>query len=285
MSLGLRARAAIARMEVFAYNPLQPRGPDGRWIKGGAAAPSAPDAPKPRAPRKRAPRRPAPARARASEWLSEAKKGKLSAATQQQIRDAFAFADPGTGIRAEAKTVELTGTDSVQVTVDMYDPDDKWVGRAMRTLSPSKTDSDKPTVSHTTFQLAPRAREGGFSTRWLRQMEDRYRDQGIDEITLTTNNVGGYAWAKAGFDFADEQQMRQMADRFELRSEAPTSVYGDSDQAKQQMRELAARARSTNPDDHPLPVEFAMVGWEPGAASWPGKDAMLGTAWKGVKKL
>lgn len=284
MSLELRARAAIARMEVFAYNPLQPRGPDGRWIKAGAGAPSAPSAPK-KAARSRAPRKAAPARARASEWLSEAKKGKLSAATQQQIRDAFAFADPGTGIRAEAKTVEPTGTDSVQVSVDMYDQDNRWVGRAMRTISPSKTDPSKSSIYHTSFQLAPRAQGGGFSSRWLRQMEDRYRDQGIDEIALTTNDVGGYAWAKAGFDFADAGQARQMADRFELRSEAPTSVYGDSDQAKQQMRELAARARSTNPDDHPLPIEFAMVGWEPGATSWPGKDAMIGTAWEGVKKL
>lgn len=282
MTLELRARAARARLalDALAYNPLQPRGPDGRWIKGGApAAPSAPA--KKSAPRKKA----APRPAGASGWLAEAKTGKLSAATQKQIRDSFAFTDPDTGMRAEATTVEPTRGDSVQVAVDVHDRDGKWVGRAMRTIGPSKTDPGKSSIYHTSFQLAPRVQGGGFSARWLRQMEDRYREQGIDEIALTTNSVGGYAWAKAGFDFADEKQMRQMADRFELRSTAPASVYGDSEQAKQQMRELAARAQSSNPDDHPLPIEFAMVGWEPGATTWPGKDAMIGTAWEGVKQL
>ena len=280
MSLELRARAAIARLEVFAYNPLQPRGPDGRWIKGGAGVPSAPDAPRKRAVKKTAPAR----RPGVRGWLDEAKTGKLSAATKKRVSDMLTFTDPQTGMRTEVTSVEPTAGGRVQAAVKVYNADGQWVGQALRTIEPPKKPGGKDRIYHNSFQLAERARQGGFSTRWLREMEDRYREQGIGEIALTTQDVGGYAWAKAGFDFSDRAEAKVAASSLQRKVNMKSWRNQMTQRQITDAQELIRRAK-TGGEDFPTPAEFAMLGWMPGLDTWVGKEAMLGTGWHGVKEL
>lgn len=285
MSLELRARAARARLalaEVFAYNPLQPRGPDGRWIKAGAATPAVPDAP--RAPAKKGAKKAAPAaRPGAAGWLDEAKRGELSAATRERVREMFDYSDPTTGLRTEVYEVEASPTGRVIAHVNIRDEGGLLVGKAVRNIETDKQ-TGEPRVYHTSFNLGKRVQGGGFSSRWLRQMEDRYREQGINRIALTTNDVGGYAWAKAGFDFADRKEARVAAES--LRRQLNRKSVRDRLTQRQitDGQELIRRAREAQ-EDYPTPAEFAMLGWMPGMETWVGKEAMLGTGWHGVKDL
>lgn len=276
------ARAQLALAQVFAYNPLQPRGPDGRWIKsgGGVGAPSVPRAPS----RKAAPRKAAARSAGASGWLKEAASGKLSAPTKKQVEQLFAYSDSETGMKSKVTNVTTAPGGRVQVTIDVNDKDGNWVGRAMRNIEPPKGDSGKTRVYHTSFQLAPRAQGGGFSSRWLRQMEDRYREQGIGEIALTTQDVGGYAWAKAGFDFADRKEARVAAGILSRKLNAKSVTNRMSQREITDARELIRRAKEVR-EEPPTPMEFAMLGWRPGLDSWVGKETMVGSGWHGVKEL
>lgn len=281
MTLELRARAAIARLDLLAYNPLQPRGRDGRWIKGGAgASPSTPDAAPPRPVRKRAPRAPA-RRASATDWLASPGRSVSTPETEKQIKELFNFTDPDTGLSAEAYAVEA-GQNSIVAHVNIKNADGAVVGKAMRSVRLGK--SGEPQVYHHSFNLGKRFQGGGFSSRWLRQMEDRYREAGIKEIGLTTSDVGGYAWAKAGFDFQDRAQAKLAATAI---NKLLTSKAGQRDLPQRVITdglELVRRAR-TGGEDIPTPAEFAMLGWTPGAETWVGKEGMLGTSWYAVKEL
>lgn len=274
MNPGLRARAAAAALGLFGFNPGQRRGPDGRWIKMGGSG-SAGGKPRGRQ------RRSALNRDGAPRWL-EQPPGSLTGQSFDEVAQLFGYDDPQTGYRASV-TQASVGDNRVDVVVEIRDSEDRRVGGAGRTFF--KDPDGKLVVEHDHFGLEKRAQGGGFSTRWLRQLEDRYRQQGVDKIKVATVGVGGYAWAKAGFDFAGRRSMLQTADRLELRSEAPVHVFGDSPQVKQQMVDLVARARSDDPSEWPLPIEIAMVGWEPGAKTWPGKDVMVNAMWNGVKQL
>jgi hypothetical protein len=288
MNLELRARAAAAILEL-AFNPHQRRDSRGRWAK-------MPDSELKRP--RRAARKAAPRRVSASEWLDEAATGRLSAATENQIKEAFAFSDPGTGMTATVSSVAggpgvrrvgapgpgAAPTGRVEVVVDIKDSSGLTVGKAVRAISPSETAGGKPQVYHTSFNLGKRAQGGGFSSRWLRQMEQQYRDAGIGSIGLTTTDVGGYAWAKAGFDFANRTEAKVAATALSRKLNSREGQRGLPQRVITDGLELVRRAR-TGGEDWPAPAEFAMLGWTPGAESWVGKEAMLGTAWHGKKEL
>lgn len=283
MDLGLRARAALALSAVLAYNPLQPRGPDGRWIKAGAGV-AVPSTPAKKAARRPAIKKATPARATgAASWLEEAKTGKLSAATEERIKQAFAFKDPQTGMSTEAYQIEASPTGRVVANINILDSEGRTVGKAVRNVDIDKK-TGEPYVYHTSFNLGKRAQGGGFSSRWLAQMEDRYREQGIKQIRLTTNDVGGYAWAKAGFDFADRKEARVAASAL-TKLLNKRSVRDRLSQRQITDGQALIKRVLTPGEELPTPAEFAMLGWMPGLDSWIGKETMLGTGWHGVKEL
>jgi hypothetical protein len=293
MSVQLRARAAMAELAIgmFAFNPRQPRGADGRWIKGGAGAtPSAPTSP-PRAPAKKAAAKAVKPKAAPGPraWMDHVRGGgEETPAITRQVKEMFEFQDPETGLRAEVKDVMSNRNSSrpaITVRVSIRDADDREVGQAMRSVWPDKKDPSKLEVHHGSFLLTKRLQGGGFSSRWLRQMEQRYKASGIDQMSLFTEDVGGYAWAKAGFDFQESEGVKHAASRLSrnIRSkdgqrDLPQRVITDGE-------ELVRRAQSEDRSEWPTPMEFAMLGWTPGATSWVGKETMLNSGWAGVKQL
>lgn len=292
----LRARAATARLALaraeLRFDPNQPRGADGRWIRGGAGAPSAPATPdipvqrgaKKAAPAKKTAAKKAPARTRGVDsWLADLGKDDVSPETREQITRAFSYTDPQTGWRSEVDGITPSNT-TIRIRVNILDEEGRKIGRAIRNIWPGRRGS-APNIYHSAFELDKSKQGNGFSSRWLTQMEDRYREQGIGAIQLTTDDIGGYAWAKAGFDFLGPSEARIIANKFKAALKKKSNQLELSQRTLTDGAELVRRAHSDDRSEWPTPMEFAMLGWTPGAKDWIGKRTLIGTNWAAEKTL
>ena len=171
----------------------------------------------------------------------------------------------------------------------------------------------------------PEAMQGrGFASGFNRHVEDWYVESGVSHIEIHASmSTGGFAWARAGFDWAPDTQhrsdavMSRLGDQMAtLRQDLATvdlyragdhSVdlsslrgrYGTDDPAliaDKLAREHAAgadildRARRYPFDSprYPRPIEVANAGWDGQHgrdSTWLGKRALLGSDWKGVKPV
>lgn len=189
----------------------------------------------------------------------------------EHVRAAYDFDDPTTGMSARVTSVRSGGRDfNTHVDIEIRDRDGNRVGGATRDIHPSF----ELTVEHIGFTLERGVQGQGFAERWQAQAEDVYRAHGMREIHLTANeDVGGYAWARAGYDFADDRSRRQVAGKASRWAEK----YG-SDEDRREVTRLAGDLRAT-------PLEYALIGHTDGATMWPGKKIMLYSLWEGVKRL
>ena len=172
-----------------------------------------------------------------------------------------------------------------QVEYVIRDRDGNVVGSATRMWRPPS--GDQPAyVEHHRMELDPSAQGNGFASRWNAQMEDVYRANGMGEIRLHANiDVGGYAWARQGYTWQDEDDARYIGDSLQqaLADGGPDGTW--TEEHKAEFAELARRLAAGDPDLTPTPLEISMVGWRPGLRTWPGKEFMLGSDWQGVKTL
>lgn len=157
------------------------------------------------------------------------------------------------------------------------------------------------TVDHELFEVAKEFQGIGIGTRVYDAAIDLYRNRGIKFIELTAGlDVGGYAWAKRGFDWRSRSVGRDGGPREPLASsigrlldrilrEAKYDKYGVDDHASY-VEEVTAEVRAIesmldDPTvsvlDWPTPADLARIGWRRGMYEWPGKDGMLGSTWDG----
>ena len=115
----------------------------------------------------------------------------------------------------------------------------------------------------------------GFATRFNAHSEETYRANGIKTVTLHADiDVGGYAWARAGYDFRNNR----------TRSATVAKAYVDSIK-RHDSDPVISRFRELHQSGTATPLDLAMVGHSPGASTWPGKEIMLDSDWQGVKTL
>lgn len=207
---------------------------------------------------------------------------------EEQLRAAYTFTDPDTGYRSEVTGIHRAGDPNpdinerlggkptvpagrTMVTVRVTDSSGNQIGEAVRTIHPAS----QARVNHNSLVLREGYRGQGFATRFNAHAEDTYRTNGIKEITLHADiDVGGYAWARAGYDFRNNR----------TRSATVAKAYvesikrHDSDAVISQFRQHHLSGKAT-------PLDLAMVGHTPGAKTWPGKEIMLESDWQGVKRL
>ncbi|KKM03675.1 hypothetical protein LCGC14_1772060, partial [marine sediment metagenome] len=106
----------------------------------------------------------------------------------------------------EVTTAEITrfssDEDTIEVTVKLTDPETgKSVGNMMRTLNKNGE------VHHDMFTIKSSAQGQGLALAVNRQAEEAYRDMGFYGISLSADiNIGKYAWAQQGYNFADEYE-------------------------------------------------------------------------------
>jgi len=187
------------------------------------------------------------------------------------IRATFTYHDARTGLRTEVQRISSAAPhQSTYVTIALQDKNGRQVGMAERTIHPA----EQRTVQHGGMVIEEPFQGQGFATRYNAHQEAAYRAHGIREITLTADiDVGGYSWARAGYDFADDVARSTVANRARETGRRKFNIDVQAEIAR-----VADNPNST-------PIEFAMIGWQPGASTWPGKQIMLGSVWDGVKVL
>jgi hypothetical protein len=189
--------------------------------------------------------------------------------------------------------------DWLTVEGEIHDNAGRKVGNFERLLD--RDERGRRLVVHQSLELDEHVRGQGFAEAWNREAEAWYRHNGFEYVELTANiDVGGYAWARAGYTWADDESRREIEGQ--LRKTMADYVYRvnvtEHDPAKkQQLREqiaatkaLLARSEAAHRiEDAPTPYEFSQVGRPAGAsgrdATWIGKEAMLGSEWEAVKWL
>jgi predicted GNAT family acetyltransferase len=185
------------------------------------------------------------------------------------------------------------------------------VGDFERTMK--RTKEGVFTVDHDSLTLEGDAAGQGFATEWNKQAEDRYRRMGVQAIDLEATQVGSYAWARAGYDWRDENttddpdatrrengyagiSMTERARTYLNSPEFKSAFSSDAewkkfhDETLPVLEDHAARfARyaggHTDRTSLPTPFEVSQVGYKEGAASWPGKAGMMRVRWSGRKNL
>ncbi|WP_431886332.1 hypothetical protein [Micromonospora wenchangensis] len=213
--------------------------------------------------------------------------------------------------------------DEVVVRAAVHDPDGVPVGRVVRSFH--RDHDGSLFVEHVSLKLSERVQGQGFAREWNGHLTDWYRYSGVERVEVhAASTVGGYAWARDGFDWAPNTGHRAegVLDRLrtELRAvdvdialarraadgDGPVDVdrlrarYGTSDpeqvlteayRQREAGREILDRARSHpfGSGRYPTPFEISQAGWgehhRGRDASWIGKRALLGADWKGVKSI
>jgi len=77
-------------------------------------------------------------------------------------------------------------------------------------------DGDATCVYHDWLEINPHYRETGFGSTFYQHNEDTYMKMGFDKIKLQAAlAVGGYVWAKLGFDFEDSGKRDNLLEKAE----------------------------------------------------------------------
>ncbi|MEU8374173.1 glycosyltransferase [Micromonospora sp. NPDC048894] len=211
--------------------------------------------------------------------------------------------------------------DQVIVRADIVDPERGSVGRVVRVF---QRDHDGSLfVEHTSLRLAESVQGRGFAREWNAYLEDWYRESGVQRIEVhAASTVGGYAWARDGYDWAPDTGHRANAVLDRLRAELrevdadialagrptdgpvdpdrlrarygttdPQRVLAEAYRQREAGREILDRAarHPFGSSRYPTPFEISQAGWgehhQGRDASWIGKRALLGADWKGVKPV
>lgn len=146
--------------------------------------------------------------------------------------------------------------------------------------------SDGVEVELDYIRLWPGEQGTGFGTAWVRHAEKAYREQGVARITVTAADVGGYTWARQGFEFSEPPGIWRSGLRRHLQAEAADEIveragqeaFGRLDRFVQEEAEFPWQIASWG-------REFAWIDEATGQKMWPGKRYLIGNGWRGVKEL
>jgi len=175
-----------------------------------------------------------------------------------------------------------TGTEDFSqfnIEVQIHDEDGREAGRMNRTFS--RDENGRLKVYHNRFVIKNRYHGKGIASDINEHVEEQYEKLGVHEITLNANaTVGGYAWARQGYDFATENELEEMQDMFSFNIEHASlpnqggRIFENQEELIDQVHnfEHSWQFASWNPTDEPHGEHF-------------GKTWMLGTSWDAKKKL
>lgn len=206
-------------------------------------------------------------------------------ATMQKV-----FGGEHAGFRIKDLQMRFLGTDAVDFDGGIYDKNGARVGYFSRQIT--KDPDGNLIAMHDKLQLQRQVQGQGFAEAFNGRLIEWYRASGVKQIQLTANiDVGGYAWARAGYDWLDEDSTD--GPRTWLKQLARGSRRVPEDRLAEQtalavaMLKRFETAKFGSPD-YPTPFEVSQLGRWPGAGKsdeWVGKIAMLSSSWDGVKPL
>jgi hypothetical protein len=162
--------------------------------------------------------------------------------------------------------------------------------RYIRSSTDARTGKLVSSVEHALFTLPDEHQGSGVSNVFLKLSKQMYRQMGLDRITIHADiSVGGYAWARGGFDFKDRYKMAEAIKSWETRSQwnIPRGREAEWKEGMKQFLELKAKAtpQAFQNKTAPLPIDFANIGRPDGPTTsedtWFGKSMMMGSDWYG----
>jgi GNAT superfamily N-acetyltransferase len=168
----------------------------------------------------------------------------------------------------------------VNVQATIYDKDGKMAGIVERNLFANRLGTQ---VDNTQMELYPQYQGQGFASEFYKQTEARLKAVGVQRANIHADlDVGGYAWARKGFDWQSPAMGRQKLEG--MASWYKTQPRQDPAVAKE-IQSLLSHAQDRKDPQFPTPYDLSRVGYTPGATMWPGKEFMLGGSWYGAKNL
>ncbi|TMR22050.1 hypothetical protein ETD86_12825 [Nonomuraea turkmeniaca] len=177
------------------------------------------------------------------------------------------------------------GSGKISWRADMYDARGRRVGSTDRVWH---RETDGTLWAHNDFMSLRRdARGNGFAAPYSLWLERHYWKAGFTHVSVDAGlDDGGYVWASAGFDFADEWDA---ARRLEKLQELVAAGDGTRDELTAAQVLLArASQHAFGEPGFPSAREISQVGRTPGQnwreQSWIGSRAMRGSAWNGIKR-
>jgi GNAT superfamily N-acetyltransferase len=162
--------------------------------------------------------------------------------------------------------------------------DGQKVGSAQRDFA-YYPGEDKVVVTHVLMAVNKDRQGQGIGSAFIKASEEAYRAAGVDRMQLKANiDVGGYAWARAGFNFYNDYDARAVLRKVyqDTKVDPSPKLKSDYEAAWAKMERFD---KSGNLADLPTPLEVSQIGREPGMTSWPGKAHMLASEWEGYKDL
>lgn len=185
-----------------------------------------------------------------------------------KVKSATPAWDGGLGIHGEVRTADGT-----------------VVGTFSRSLK------DDGSVYNAYFKIEGSAQTGGAATEFNNHMENWYIANGVTHVKVSAEGdgrefIGGYVWARNGFDWYGFDQAGEKAD------EILAAARRRGDQALiDEAQRMYDRTQLPHDDlNFPTPYDLSNVGWRPGmdarsGDTWLGMDVMKRQSWVGVKKL
>lgn len=141
---------------------------------------------------------------------------------------------------------------------------------------------DSETVHNDWFKIDESFRGSNIATQLYASQEKALIKAGVKRVTIQANlDVGGYAWARMGFSYDENENFYSLADR----------ISGKSDGWNTNVRLDRITGNSSFSDEiydsiqGKQPYEVATMSWARNGKTVTGKDLLLGTNWYAVKNL
>lgn len=211
---------------------------------------------------------------------SVARDSEIKRIVQERLNGEYA------SLTVKVREVETT-TDEIDVSADIRDANGVYVGTTQRILR--RGSDGKLWVYHAYLSLNSNFQGQGFAEAWNGHLMNWYSESGLDRIEVTANiDVGGYTWARQGFDWKDESDAYSIGARLRRHVADNPGTYNEEQlAAAQDVLDRLDRIDFGDPG-YPTAYEMSQVGRLPGQGRtdpWPGKQAMLGSTWHGVKPV
>lgn len=184
--------------------------------------------------------------------------------------------------------------DTLRLEGEVADASGKHVGVFVRLFFHDPELNDELTVEHKFLSIAPHVQGQGFAQDFNSRLEKIYRAGGVKKIILDADiDVGGYAWAVAGFDFRGNARSWIM-NRLRSTVADKTGVY--TFQMKERLGkrfdEQLAVAQKFVQDNrinpYVKPIDVAQIGRQKGQGKgdwWFGKALLMGAQWWAQRRL
>lgn len=196
------------------------------------------------------------------------------------------------GIRTSVTEARRLDERTVAVRGELRNPAGEKVGEFSRVVM--RTDDGSTVAYHDALELDPRIQGQGFAQAFNGHLERWYRSSGVDRVELYANiDIGGYAWARAGYSFAHQRAAERVLHRLRRTVEGReldirgTPIPPADLAAAQELLDRADRL-PFGADGYPTAYEVSQLGRPAGAGRddmWLGKRTLLGSNWDAVKPL